>query len=45
MMREIWQIAIHTPVWVYLLLIYLIIVGVKASKMRVIEFGEQVIGV
>ncbi|MBU2701302.1 membrane-associated HD superfamily phosphohydrolase [Sporomusaceae bacterium BoRhaA] len=35
MLERIWQIAIHTPVWVYLLLIYLIIVGIKASKTRV----------
>jgi hypothetical protein len=37
MLVEIWQIAIHTPVWVYLLLIYLIVVGVKASKTRVVK--------
>jgi hypothetical protein len=37
MLVEIWQIAIHTPVWVYLILIYLIVVGVKASKTRVVK--------
>lgn len=39
-MRVIWQTAIHTPWWVYLLLGYLITVGIKASKVRVIPFWK-----
>lgn len=39
-MGEIWQIAIHTPWWVYVLLGYLIAVGVKASKVRIIPFWK-----
>lgn len=39
-MRFIWQTLIHTPWWVYLLLVYLIIVGLKASKARVIPFWK-----
>ncbi len=36
-METIWQAAIHTPWWVYVLLVYLIIMGFKASRTRVIE--------
>jgi hypothetical protein len=43
MMAGIWQIAIHTPVWVYLLLIYLIIAGVNASKTRVVKLQHTFI--
>jgi len=39
-METIWQAAIHTPWWVYLLLSYLIAVGIKASKMRIIPFWK-----
>ncbi len=39
-MGVIWQTVIHTPWWVYLLLVYLITVGLKASKARVIPFWK-----
>jgi hypothetical protein len=39
-MGVIWQTVIHTPWWVYLLLVYLIIVGLKASKSRIIPFWK-----
>jgi hypothetical protein len=39
-MGAIWQAAIHTPWWVYVLLGYLIAVGIKASKERVIPFWK-----
>ncbi len=39
-MEEIWQTVIHTPWWVYVLLVYLIIVGLKASKVRIIPFWK-----
>lgn len=39
-MEVIWQTVIHTPWWVYLLLVYLIIVGLKASKSRIIPFWK-----
>jgi len=39
-MEAIWQTAIHTPWWVYLLLGYLIAVGIKASKVRVIPYWK-----
>jgi hypothetical protein len=39
-MGAIWQAAIHTPWWVYVLLGYLITVGIKASKERVIPFWK-----
>ncbi|AIF53155.1 DUF6622 family protein [Pelosinus sp. UFO1] len=39
-MGAIWQTAIHTPWWVYLLLIYLIAVGIKSSKVRIIPFWK-----
>lgn len=39
-MGIIWQTIIHTPWWLYLLLVYLIIVGVKASKSRIIPFWK-----
>jgi len=34
-MEAIWQIVIHTPVWVYLLLTYLIFIGINDTKTRV----------
>lgn len=43
MIEKIWQITIHTPAWVYLLLIYLVIIGVRASKMRVVKLQSIVI--
>lgn len=39
-MEVVWQTAIHTPWWVYLLLIYLITAGLKATKPRVIPFWQ-----
>lgn len=39
-MGEIWQSTIHTPWWVYVLLGYLIAVGVKASKVCIIPFWK-----
>lgn len=39
-MGAIWQAAIHTPWWVYLLLGYLIAVGIKGSKVRIIPFWK-----
>lgn len=39
-MGVIWETAIHTPWWVYLLLSYLIAVGIKASKARTIPFWK-----
>lgn len=34
-MKVVWQLAVHTPVWVYLLLAYLIFAGIKESRPRV----------
>ncbi len=39
-MEIIWQIIIHTPWWVYLLLIYLIRVGIRASKTRIVTLKK-----
>ena len=39
-MGAIWQAAVHTPWWVYLLLCYLIAVGIKASKVRIIPLWK-----
>lgn len=39
-MGAILQAAIHTPWWVYVLLGYLIAVGIKASKKRIIPFWK-----
>ena len=39
-MEIIWQTAIHTPWWVYLLFAYLIKVGIQASKMRVVSLKK-----
>lgn len=36
-MNVMWQFAVNTPWWVYVLLIYLINIGVKASKTRVVK--------
>jgi len=43
-METIWEIVIHTPVWVYLLLIYLIFIGIKETKSRVIKLPCIFIG-
>lgn len=43
-METIWEIVIHTPVWVYLLLIYLIFIGIKETKSRVIKLPRIFIG-
>ncbi len=39
-MDAIYQAAANTPWWVYALLIYLIIVGIKASKTRVVSLKK-----
>lgn len=36
-MDVVWQFSMNTPWWVYVLLIYLIYIGVKASKTRVVK--------
>lgn len=35
-METIWQTAVHTPWWVYLLLLYLISIGIRASKTNIV---------
>ncbi|WP_110954897.1 DUF6622 family protein [Anaerosinus massiliensis] len=42
-MEKIWQIVMHTPIWVYILLLYLIFVGVRAAKTRVTKLYHIVI--
>lgn len=39
-MNGIYQLLINTPWWVYLILIYLIIVGIKASKTRIVSLKK-----
>lgn len=39
-MVQIWQTVIHTPWWVYIVLGYLIAVGLKASKVRIIPLWK-----
>lgn len=39
-MNIIWQTLINTPWWVYLLLAYLIKVGIQASKTRTVELKK-----
>ena len=39
-MNSIWQTLINTPWWVYLLLAYLIKVGIQASKTRTVELKK-----
>lgn len=34
-MEKFWQIVMHTPIWVYILLLCLIFIGVRATKTRV----------
>lgn len=36
-MSNTWQAAIHTPWWVYLLFVYLIFIGVRASRTNIIS--------
>ncbi len=36
-MQAIWNALVHTPWWVYVLLIYLIKVGIRASKTNVVS--------
>lgn len=43
-MEQIWEIVIHTPIWAYLLLIYLIFIGIKDTKARVIKLPRIFIG-
>ena len=42
-MDAIWNAAIHTPWWVYLLFVYLMFIGYKASKTGVLPLGKLVI--
>lgn len=39
-MNMLWSALVHTPWWVYALLIYLITVGVYASKTRVVSLKK-----
>ena len=39
-METIWQILTHTPLWVYLLFVYLVFIGVKCSKTRITPMGK-----
>lgn len=39
-MEFIWQTLINTPWWVYALLVYLIIIGIKSSKTQVISLKK-----
>lgn len=39
-MNGIWQTLVHTPWWVYLLLIFLIRVGIRASKTHVVSLKK-----
>jgi membrane protein CcdC involved in cytochrome C biogenesis len=39
-MESTWQIAIHTPWWVYALFAYLIFVGFKASRTRTVSIKK-----
>ena len=40
MTDTIWQAAIHTPWWVYLLMLYVLIIGIKASKGRIVSLKK-----
>ncbi len=39
-MNQIWQTLTHTPWWVYLLFVYLILLGIKASKTRMVSLRK-----
>lgn len=40
MLKTIWEILIHTPWWVYLILAYVLNVGIRASKTRVVALKK-----
>lgn len=42
-MKTIWNIAIQTPWWVYVLLIYLITIGILSSKTRTVSMVKLLI--
>ena len=39
-MEFIWQIALNTPWWVYLLLVVLVKIGIRASKTSIVSFKK-----
>ena len=42
-MNEIWQILLHTPWWVFLIFVYLLRVGINATKPRIISLNKILI--